>query len=34
MYFLIDDWEYTIQGVGAFDVDKSISIRGKSGYNR
>ncbi|SHM62370.1 LamG-like jellyroll fold domain-containing protein [Flavobacterium xinjiangense] len=22
LYFLIDDWEYTIQGVGAFDVSK------------
>ncbi|MFE3866519.1 LamG-like jellyroll fold domain-containing protein [Flavobacterium sp. LS2P90] len=26
LYFLIDDWEYTIQGVGAFDVNKSYPL--------
>jgi hypothetical protein len=26
VYFLIDDWEYTIQGVGAFDVDKAYPL--------
>jgi hypothetical protein len=30
MYFLIDDWEYTIQGVGTFDVNKSYPLGVKS----
>jgi hypothetical protein len=31
LYFLIDDLEYTIQGVGAFDVNKSYPLGVKTG---